>query len=570
MLSPEELPGARMVALCRVSSLYDNSETSLERQDSYLAPEIEKLRESHDGELVQTYKLGESASTMDRESLEEIETMAKNDEFDVLLVWAIHRFTRANPWDTFDYLLRLREHDIVIYTDRDGYFDWDDPDDASRMCDRITTSREWRNEIHRGAQENNRMHLREGRWPYGPTPYGTEKKETAGGDDHEFVVTTGYECVIEEIFCRYVEGESLSEVSTSIKEMVAERDIDIDAPSYSQVRNVLQNEVFAGELVLKRTGELVRRKDDLQCVEPETFAKAQEMLTESRSDENDTYGPQDFPEFAYELITRFGQEYAVENIEAIRWCCPECHSIDVNISDTTVEFWNISLPKIYCKECDYSGASIRMKELYEIDTTFPLVCPECQRTDSFHSEEFGLLGQENPLRRYYCEQCGAVMLNTMHPDETERALQESTNGLSLMEEKTGIREASESECPVSEGPNAPDNLASSLAEVPTASIYRALEDYLEEFGPQSVYGRGVLVKSARMLEEDGPLKRSSLTKYLRPGCSQHYSSIESMYEATIRTHYQMIPGFTNPEHGMYDFDPAFLQYLLEWKYSDGI
>jgi len=271
VLNPEDLPGTRMVALSRVSDPHKNSGVSLDRQDNYLLPEIENLEENHDGELITSYKVSESASTMDRESLQEILEMAQNDEFDILMVWAVHRLTRANPWDTFEYLLKLREEGIIIYSDRDGYFDWEDPDDAYRLTDRVTTSREWRNSIERGTIENNRIHMIEGRWPYGALPYGADKEQYP--NDHDIVIKDGYGWVYEDVFERYLDGESEADISDSIENMIDQRGSDIDPPSKSQVENVLENELFLGRLILSRTGEVVRTQSDLKQVDEDIFER---------------------------------------------------------------------------------------------------------------------------------------------------------------------------------------------------------------------------------------------------------------------------------------------------------
>lgn len=434
MLSQDELPGSRVVVQTRTSNPGGSSETSHDRQDGYLEDEIQKLKNHAPVEVVKRFNLKESAATMDRESIEEIIEMAKNDEFDILMVWAIHRLSRANPWDTFEFLLKLREYEVVVYSDRDGYFDWDNPDDASRLSNRISTSREWRNEIDRGARENNAKHLKKGRWPYGTPPYGTYKK---GADDdevdhHELVLKNDHEWIPNECFKAFEEGLDEEEIAEHVKSLIEKRGLDIDPPSKFQVRNILGNEVFVGHLVLKRTGELIQKKEDLQCVDPELFTAVQKMRSDSDQDKGLQFGNDEFPEFVYRLILRFGQEYVVENVDAIRWCCPKCNSTDINLSDTTVEFWDINIPKIYCKEshCNYNGPAIRMKELHEIDTTLPLICSDCQRTGDFDVEPVDF-DSGNDYYKYTCRHCGGTMIKDKQPNSVLRALDDPDNAIDL-------------------------------------------------------------------------------------------------------------------------------------------
>jgi DNA invertase Pin-like site-specific DNA recombinase len=567
MLDRDDLAGTRVVALCRVSDPYNNDGASLNRQKSSLHDEIKELVENHGGELVESYKVGESGSTMDRECLNEILDMVENDEFDVLMVWALHRLSRANPWDTFDYLLKLREHGIIVYSDRDGYFDWDDPGDAALMTSRVTTSREWRNEIERGARENNREYLRKGQWPYGPTPYGIFKKDLPDhkvddGNDlgHELVVKPGYEWIHEEIFQRFLAGEDPDEISESIKIQAGKRNVEINAPTENQVENLLDCELLTGRLILARTGEVVRTKEDLRCISKETFDEVQEIRSTDDSHESLDIDPQDLPDFVYELIARFGQEFVVENIEGIRWCCPECKSTDLKVYDDDFEYWGIHLPHFYCNECEYNGASIRLHDLEEIDTTFPLICPDCQRTDHFSVETIEISIQGDWLYKFTCKHCGGIMIKNKHPHETIRALDESTNELSLKDSDEPVRPESDETGEI--------NTDLTLPEVPTSNVYDALADWFELYGPESENAQKVMIDTMKLLEDEGPLKWAELREYLLPNHEGRYASFNAMMTATLQRHYASIPGLTKPSRGVYNFDSSRIDYLLAWKYYE--
>ncbi|MFB6188220.1 MAG: recombinase family protein, partial [Halobacteriaceae archaeon] len=122
MYSREEMMGRRWVIVARVSTVSQKDNTSTNKQLS----NINEEREKADGKLVKTYDLAESAASMDRDSLEEIVELAEADKFDILGIWQLDRLTRASPWETIIYLNRLREAEVILYSNRHGYFEWDD------------------------------------------------------------------------------------------------------------------------------------------------------------------------------------------------------------------------------------------------------------------------------------------------------------------------------------------------------------------------------------------------------------------------------------------------------------
>jgi len=107
LLDRDDLPGYRVVSLHRISDVSATDSTSLSKQDNKLSKEVDILKKEYDGKLVKSFSNKQSASTMDREQLNEIYEMAKNNEFDILMVWRVHRLTRALPLETMRYILKI-------------------------------------------------------------------------------------------------------------------------------------------------------------------------------------------------------------------------------------------------------------------------------------------------------------------------------------------------------------------------------------------------------------------------------------------------------------------------------
>lgn len=564
MLSPEELPGYRVAALSRVSNISKKAESSLNRQDKRLINEINTLKDDYNAEVVKTYRNKQSASTMDRDSLNEILEMAKNDEFDILMVWAIHRLTRASLPDTMEYILALKNEGIILYSDRDGYFDWDDPDDFSTLMDRIKNAREWRNEIVEGAIRACRDRLSKGHWPYGPIGYGLVDKEEDG-----ISIIEGYRSIIQETFKIYTECEDEGTTADLVAERFENKKASL--PTEYQVAKMLENELYTGRLVIRQTGEFVREKENIDIIPQKLFDKVQEIrsrLTKEKSgpENKEKSGPdqQELPAEIYDLICRYGQEYAVENVSAIRWCCPECNSTDINVSSTIIQRLGINIPRIYCHnddgddDCGYQGPAIRQKELNEIDMSLPLICPDCQRTEKFDVEkteiETGDIDTEENLYKYTCHHCDSWMMKNASPDPNVRGLH-SSNSISLRNSNRKYDNKSTEE-KQTESDNT-ENEDEAKIELTTV-----LEEYLERAGPNKAVAQDVMITAANILAEDGPMNTANLKSKLNESYGEEYSSKDSLWESTFARLYTEIPGFTKVSYGEYDFNQQRLNVLV--------
>jgi hypothetical protein len=558
MLKQEELPGYRVVTFSRISDPSSNTESSLNRQDGQIDEEYQVLEDRFDAEIVSTYRLKESASTIDNDSHNEILEMASNDEFDILMVWAIHRLTRADIYETLDYLLKLKESGIIIYSHQDGYFDWADNNDARRIFDRVINARVWRDSLVEGAVENNIYSLEEGHWPYGPLGYALVDNEEEG-----IVVKKGYEWIPEVAFDLFQSREDADTVKDILAERIKEQDADLEPPSKTQIETMLRNELYTGRLIERKSGEFVREKEDLAVMDPELFEEVQELLNDSESDDGPEFGPQDFPAFIYELVLRLGQEYIVQNISGIRWCCPVCGSTDIRISDTTIEKWGISIPQIYCHESDcYNGPVIRIKDLENIDSTLPFICPECQRTGDFSVSDTSTDEIDAEMYRYTCNHCGEFMLKDKHPNTYRRAL-ESCNAINLRD-----GQPSDIDQPATVDKEAKqrhvDDISSKVNHsVSDQAVFEALENWMTDNGPQTEATRMIMLEAAEILDDSGPKNKGELRDQLWSIYPNQYSSPNSLWESTVARFYETTPGFERPGHGRYDFSQEPIRYFLQ-------
>lgn len=561
MLDRSDLPGYRTIRLSRISDPSSTEDSSLNRQLSRTDEEYQKLEAEYDAEIVEVYRLRESASTMDRESLNEIIEMAKNDQFDILMLTSIDRLTRAHILDTTAFLNVLRNNEKIIYTSRDGYFDWDDHDDTRRLVTKVNNAREWRNALHDTSIESNREILDKGHWPYGPIGYGLVDKEEGG-----IALKPSHRWIPETAFQFYVQHGDIDIVWDKIADRTGER--DIDPPSKAQLERMLENELYTGELIEKKSEEFVRTKEDLAVVDKDVFDKVQDMLSASTNDDNIDFGPHDFPPFVYDLISRLGQEYIVDNISAIRWCCPKCGSTELNISDTTIETWGISIPKISCKEsgCGYRGKAIRLIDLQNIDSTLPFVCPECQRTGDFAHEPISVDEIDDELYRYTCNYCGEYMIKNKHPNLYNRALNES-NAVNLRE-NTSDGTAEKRRTGDNEGGNE-EKGDKERTEISKSEVFDALESWLRENGPRSENVQQVMLHAAKILNEEDSLRAKELRDRLSTSHTDEYSTPKSMWYSTVARYHSRIPGFRRISEGSYSFDADAIRGFLNKGIGDG-
>lgn len=373
-------------------------------------------------------EVAESAATVNRESLDEIATLAEEDEINIIGVSKLDRLTRADPWETFDYLKRLKEADVTLYAGTHGYFDWDDLYDFQMLVRQIVFSREWYQRIRDNARDGQVDKLDQGKWPLGKPPFGYLKD--AEGYVH---LTEIGEEIIPEIFGLYAQKQNRAEVKRIIndrydledpltdteEELLSDTQKDLindsveDSLSNSQIKTILQSRLCLGQLTLE--GEVISEYPQLAVVDLETFNEVQEILDENSSVPSPTRA---IPDPIERAARRFGEEYVLTLIESIDTRCRKCRGELEPNGD--IERWGMKLKNYVCQECNHQGPLLTQEEFNELHDTLPLRCPCCPETESFEIEENE---HGNWKYSYTCSRCDNTFGSDLLPDKYRRAFE---------------------------------------------------------------------------------------------------------------------------------------------------
>ncbi|MCU4752637.1 recombinase family protein [Halobacteria archaeon AArc-curdl1] len=420
----DEVEGDRWGLIARVSTGPQMKSESTDRQLENLRKEVE----ASDGTIKKEFEVAESAATVNRESLDKVATLAEDNEIDVVGVSKLDRLTRADPWETFDYLKRLREAEATLYADTHGYFDWDDLYDFPMLVRQVVFSREWYQRIRDNARDGQVDKLVQGKWPFGKPPFGYLK------DDKGYVHLTeiGKE-IIPEIFKLYVRKENRAEVKRIINDRYdledpltdAEEDLlsdtqkdlikdsEEDSLSDSQIKTILQSRLCMGQLALE--GEVISDEPQLAVIDLEIFNGAQELLEDNSSTPS---GTRAIPEPIERTARRFGEEYVLTLIDSIDTRCRKCRGeIEPN---GDIERWGIKLKNYVCQECNHQGPLLTQEEFNELHDTLPLRCPSCPETETFEIEE----NQGGDWEySYTCSHCDNSFGSDLLPGKYRRAFE---------------------------------------------------------------------------------------------------------------------------------------------------
>lgn len=354
----------RWVVFTRVSSDSQLGNTSTETQLTDLENEVNRM----EGEIVETFEGAESAATMDRDSANRIVNMAENDRFDILGVWKLDRLTRAKPWESIDYLRRIKESGVLLYAGTHGYFDWEELYDLKMIYNQVAFAREWYERIKENAEEGQISYLEEGKWPFGEPHFGYVKDES----DNLNLTDQGRE-IIPRIFNTYIRTENRAETRKQINSV---DEIQYEGLSDNQIKTVLESELCIGHLALK--GEVIQKSMRLKAVEKETYRRVQDLLNARRPSRTAIDG---VPDPINRAAHRFGPEFAIEHLDTMSRQCPKC-SGEINPYGTTTR-WGQKTKNYHCKECNWQGPLLSEREFKQVHGTHPLRCPYCTTTEGF-------------------------------------------------------------------------------------------------------------------------------------------------------------------------------------------
>lgn len=404
LLPFSRIPESRWVLFGRVSSDQQMDNTSIAKQIRYL----ENAVEENDGKITKKIERAETGSHMDRQSLNRVLEMAENEEFDVLGVWKLDRLTRSDPWESVNYLYKLRERDVTVYADNHGYFDWDDPHDFEILAREVVFANEWYARIKENAEEGQLDHLKEGKYPFGDAPFGYTKDE----DDILHLSETG-EKVIPELFKKYIEEENRAAARRHVNK-VFDLEGD-DRLTDSQAQTVLSSPRCVGHMTLKE--EVVTTRQELACVPKEVFNEAQDIAENRRSDSS-TEGTDVVPRPINRAHRRFGSEFLTSLFDTLHTLCPECSShLEETSTSTTVRGHVL---RVYaCDSCEYRGPLFTREQIDQLDSTIPLSCPMCQTIGELSRKKASSCHLDY---KYSCKICHHSFHSSVSANKYQRAI----------------------------------------------------------------------------------------------------------------------------------------------------
>jgi site-specific DNA recombinase len=396
----EDIDGTRCVLIERISD-GGQSDTSLDKQSEDLHEEVEELG----GTVVREFKGAESGASMNRDSLEEVLQLARADKFDILMVWKVDRLTRANPWESFEYLNDLKKNDVTLYSDSHGYFQWNENYDFRRLIQDVVFARQWYKRIEEGRIGGCKQKLEDGKWPFGHTPFGYRLDE-----DRTIHLIEAKEDILESIFRTYNETENRSETRRRINERLRE-EFDQEL-SDTRIKTVLESDLCRGKLTLD--GDIISEDSDLAVIDDECFKETQRIL-ERRSNRVDAL---DLPDPIMRSVSNYGVEMMHAILPSVYFRrCRKCGG-ELERNGTT-ERNRLTLKNFCCTDCDYQGPLLSEKDLQKIHQTLPLRCPFCPESNHFEVKQ---LDPATDRYRYTCKICEESFATNAPPDEIERAL----------------------------------------------------------------------------------------------------------------------------------------------------
>ncbi|MCQ4334214.1 recombinase family protein [Natronomonas sp. F2-12] len=414
LIAPDEFDGTRFVILGRVSTKDQLPNADFENR---LQPIRDHARNERNGTVVKEFTGSESGATMDRESLDEILEMAEADKFDVLAVRDLDRLSRAEPWDTIGYLLKLRETGVNLYEHPEQYYAWDDLNDFQRLSQGMFFSREWYRRISEGRRAGVFKQLEKGRWPL-QTHFGYEKDDDRDDGDRNIYIDESKAEILYRIFEIYERTHNIAQTQREINDRF--EDQLNNGLTYSRIQTVLSSRLCIGQLTYE--GVTKREIPDLVAVPEEMYENVQSILeSTSRNDAGK------IPEPIVDATTTFGIEYVQSILEQISFRrCKRCGSQLKPYSKT--EIFGIPVEKVRCESCDYDGPLLSAKEFREIHQTAPLSCPFCYQAGDFEVEksQHGL-----DMTKYECGNCSRQFHTPVGPGKIKRYLNNPDLGVEL-------------------------------------------------------------------------------------------------------------------------------------------
>lgn len=405
LLDRDEVDTDNWVAICRVSTPDQEGDGSLTIQEDDLREERKKAG----GELVDRFYGSESATSADRETLEDIVMLAQEGKVDVVAAHKFDRITRAIPMESMEFFVELYKADVTIYIEKaGGYLEWNELSDFQTITNRVKDARREIEKTLGTADEIYIRALKQGKSRHGSIHFGYTI-----GDELDIILTSLGEKVLPRIFEVYIDTENRSKTVDIIND---EFDLSGDDKlSSAQVRTVLESRKCIGELWYK--GQCFNTKPELAVVSKEQFRQAQKIAEENR---NTPSQDEIWPPWMSELAKRYNLNVLVSVISNLQSRCGKCDGELIRYGTTEVR--ETKVPKVKCKDCEYQGPIITRSEYDRLYSTAPLRCPECISVggagDGFEHEEI-----EGGRWEYMvtCNLCGRSFGTNSAPESYEEA-----------------------------------------------------------------------------------------------------------------------------------------------------
>ena len=305
LLDASEVDGDRVLILIQVSSASQSDSTSKDDQLESLQNAVKRIN----GTTVRTLEGEESAAEIERSQLNTALEMAKNDEYDILMVYEFDRLSRADPWDTVRYLHDLQQSGITLYCDSYGFIDWDEPSDFETLAREAVFANRWLNRLRRGRVEGVKRKLKAGKWPFGgepPVGYYTDEQNNLKLDD-------AYAEFVQKMYQIYRETENKSETHRQINTKLQQA--GLDTISYPQVGTILTSRLVIGRL--EYSGEVVTTDSELQVIDKSLFQEVQTLLSEQGARSESVSKP----DFLQAAVDRFGADFVMRLIDSFKRLC---------------------------------------------------------------------------------------------------------------------------------------------------------------------------------------------------------------------------------------------------------
>lgn len=414
-LSSDNIDEDQWVLISRVSSKSQLSNTSTGTQLEHLNKEVERMG----GEIVKEFERAESAATMDRESADEILQMARDGRFQILGIWKLDRLTRADPWESIEYMSQLKDAGIILYSSGHGYFDWDELYDVRRIYNQVVFSREWYVRIKENAEEGQISNLEQGKWPFGDPHFGyvTDRNKN-------IVLTDLGRKIIPKIFQSYLETENRAKTRREINDS---DELQEKTLSDNQIKTILESQLCIGHLCLK--GEMVHEDRGLKVIDKETYHEAQRILRTRQSTET----VEDISAPVNQIARQFGVRFALSELETVGPQCPNCNAA-LNQNGSVTRFGQKN--KNYrCSQCDWQGPLVGEDVIREIHGVHLLKCPFCYSVEKFAATKLPGDTEYTCKFAYFCLQCGNRFDSQQPPDKYHRAFNDPDLAFDLDEDR---------------------------------------------------------------------------------------------------------------------------------------